>query len=173
MKWGSILKKGITLIILLITCLLLITVYSSENQKKEIETLNQQLKISNEKLQEAEELYYLRNILDYNLYNILGSLIKGDSVFAKENFAPNVKISDKKLISELNGLESEFLIPDRTMKLRQRAYMLRDDKYMAIYEIYDAGYNQGNKYDDRLWTLNVNYIKVNSNWKLSYIKIDE
>jgi hypothetical protein len=173
MKWGSILKKGITLIILLITCLLLIAVYRSENQKKEIETLNQQLKISNEKLQEAEELYYLRNILDYNLYNILGSLIKGDSVFAKENFAPNVKISDKKLISNLNGLESEFLIPDRTMKLRQRAYMLQDDKYMAIYEIYDAGYNQGNKYDDRLWTLNVNYIKVNSNWKLSYIKIDE
>jgi hypothetical protein len=173
MKWGSILKKGITLIILLITCLLLITVYRSENQKKEMETLNQQLKISNEKLQEAEELYYLRNILDYNLYNILGSLIKGDSVFAKENFAPNVKISDKKLISELNGIESEFLIPDRTMKLRQRAYMLQGDKYMAIYEIYDAGYNQGNKYDDRLWTLNVNYIKVNSNWKLSYIKIDE
>jgi hypothetical protein len=173
MKWGSILKKGITLIILLITCLLLITVYRSENQKKEIETLNQQLKISNEKLQEAEELYYLRNTLDYNLYNILGSLIKGDSVFAKENFAPNVKISDKKLISELNGIESEFLIPDRTMKLRQRAYMLQDDKYMAIYEIHDAGYNQGNKYDDRLWTLNVNYIKVNSNWKLSYIKIDE
>jgi hypothetical protein len=75
--------------------------------------------------------------------------------------------------SELNGIESEFLIPDRTMKLRQRAYMLQDDKYIAIYEIYDAGYNQGNKYDDRLWTLSVNYIKVNSNWKLSYIKIDE
>jgi hypothetical protein len=173
MEWGSILKKGIKLIILLITCLLLITVYWGEKQKKEIEALNQQLKISNEKLQEVQELYYLRDNLDYNLYNILGSLINGDSVFAKQNFAPSVKISDKKLVSELNGIESEFLIPDRTMKLRQRAYMLQDDKYMTIYEIDDAGYNQGNKYDDRLWTLNVNYIKVNSNWKLSYIKIDE
>ena len=173
MEWGSILKKGIALIILFITCILLIKGYWGENQKKEIETLNQQLKISKQKLQEEQNLYNLRNTLDYNLYNILGSLIKGDSVFAKENFAQSVNISNKKIISKLNGIESEFLIPDRSMNLRQRAYTLQDGKYMSIYEIYDAGYNQGNKYDDRLWTLNVNYIKVNSNWKLSYIKIDE
>lgn len=153
--------------------MLLITGYWGENQKKKVETLNQQLKISKQKLQEDQGLYWLRNTLDYNLYNILGSLIKGDHVFAKMNLAQNVKIYNKKIISKLNGIENEFLIPDRAMNLRQRAYSLQDGKYMAIYEIYDAGYNQGNKYDDRLWTLNVNYIKVNGNWKLSYIKIDE
>jgi len=168
------LKKGITLIVILsITCLLLITGYKGENQKKKIEALDQQLKISNQITQETKDLYELRNILDYTLYNILGSLINGDYVFATENFAQNVKISDKKIISESNGIKSEFLIPDRAMNLRQRAYMLLDGKYMAIYEIYDAGYNQGNKYADRTFTLNVDYIKVNSRWKLSSIIIDE
>lgn len=166
-------KKGILLVMLIIICMSVLSGCQSRNQKKEIETLNQRLKISEKNLKENQDLYNLRNILDSRLYNILDSLIKGDYVLAKQNLAKNVRISGKKILSELDGVENEFIIPDRRMNLRQRAYMLKDGKYMAIYEIFDEGYNHSNKYDDRIWTLNVNYIKSNGAWKLSYIKIDE
>lgn len=59
------------------------------------------------------------------------------------------------------------------MNLRQRAFIRDEGNYTAIYEIYDAGYVSGNKYDDRTYTLNVDYTQVNGEWKMSSLKIDE
>lgn len=51
--------------------------------------------------------------------------------------------------------------------------MMNEGNYTAIYEIYDSGYVSGNKYDDRTYTIKVDYSKGNGEWKMSSLKIDE
>jgi len=138
----SILKKGRAFIIVFIICILAITWYKNENHKKEIQGLNRKLNIYEEKIQQDKDLYELRNILDSELHFILASLVKGEFALAKEHFSENIRVSDRKIISELNGAENEFLVPDRIMNLRQRAYWLEDGKYRSIYEIFDSGYTR-------------------------------
>lgn len=141
--------------------------------KAEVQILKQQIQSKDAKISEQEKLYELRNILDNNLRYLINSLIRGDYDWAQKNIASNVKISDKKLISSTTkGEEFEFVIPDRPMNLRQRAYIMQNGNYFTIYEISDSGYSSG-KYDSRIYTLNVNYVQDSGSWKLSSIKIDE
>lgn len=141
--------------------------------KTEIGSLKQQAETINNKAKQQDELYELRNTLDNNLHNTLRALIKGDFNVAQQNMAPTMRIENKKLITNTSVGDYEFVIPDNLMNLRQRAYMINDGKYIAIYEIYDAGYNSGNKYDERTYTLNVGYSQVDGQWKISSLKIDE
>jgi len=141
--------------------------------KTEIESLKQQVETTNNKVKQQEELYELRNVLDHNLHNTLRALIKGDFEVVQQNIAPNMRIENKKLVTNTSAGAYEFVIPDKLMNLRQRAFMMNEGNYIAIYEIYDSGYVSGNKYDDRTYTLNVAYSLGNGKWKMSSLKIDE
>ncbi|AFM39280.1 hypothetical protein Desaci_0206 [Desulfosporosinus acidiphilus SJ4] len=141
--------------------------------KTEIQSLKQQVDSANNKVKQQAELYDLRNNLDNDLHNTLTALIKGDYQTAEKNLAPSMRIQDKKLITKTGSVDYEFIIPDRPMNLRQRTYLRNGDNYTAVYEIYDAGYTSGNKYDDRTNTLNVAYSLINGQWKLSSLMIDE
>ncbi|AHF07386.1 hypothetical protein [Desulfitobacterium metallireducens] len=142
--------------------------------KTEMESLQQQVESTNNKVNQLEELYELRNILDDHLHKTLSALIKGDYEVAQKNMDSNIRIENKKVITKAGVGRFEFIIPDKSMRLRQRTFMKDDkDNYTSIYEIYDAGYLSGNKYDDRTYTLNVTYSQVNGEWKMSSLKIDE
>ncbi|WP_088224710.1 hypothetical protein [Desulfosporosinus sp. FKB] len=141
--------------------------------KTEIQSLKQQVDTANNKVKQQEELYNLRNNLDNNLHLILTSLIKGDYTTAEKYLDSSMRTENHKLITKLSSGDYEFIIPDRMMNLRQRVYSRNGNTYNAIYEIYDAGYTSGNKYDDRIYTLNVTYTLINSEWKLSSLMIDE
>ncbi|KLU67247.1 hypothetical protein DEAC_c04590 [Desulfosporosinus acididurans] len=141
--------------------------------KTEIQSLQQQVDTANNKVKQQEELYNLRNNLDNNLHLILTSLIRGDYTTAEKYLDSSMRIENHKLITKLSSGNFEFIIPDRMMNLRQRAYSRNGNTYNAIYEIYDAGYTSGNKYDDRIYTLNVTYSLINGTWKLNSLMIDE
>lgn len=167
---------------LILICVLVLVGCSNQNPnlvkenvelKTEIESLKQQIETINNKAKQQDELYELRNTLDNNLYNTLKALIKGDFKVAQQNIAPTMRIENKKLKTNTIVGDYEFVIPDKLMNLRQRAFMRNEGNYIAIYEIYDAGYTTGNKYDDRIFTLNVAYSQVNGQWKMSSLKIDE
>jgi outer membrane murein-binding lipoprotein Lpp len=168
---------------LILICILILTgcsgnqsldlVKENAQLKIEIESLKQNVEATNNKVKQQEELYELRNVLDNNLHNTLRALIKGDFAVAQRNLAMNMRIESKKLITKTSVGEIEFIIPDKLMNLRQRAFMMNEGNYSAIYEIYDSGYVTGNKYDDRTYTLNVTYSQVNGEWKISSLTIDE
>lgn len=170
--------------ILVLICILVLTGCTKQDQvqdllkenaqlKTEIELLKQQKEAANNKVKEHEELYALRNTLDNSLNITLRSLIKGDYESVQNKLAPTIHIKDKKLITRSTAGNYEFIIPDKPMNLRQRAFMKNGGSYSAIYEIYDAGYMTGNKYEDRIYTLNVGYVQDNGQWKLSRVMIDE
>lgn len=170
--------KKLTVIILVLIITNIITIgYSILYQKDKIELLTEDLNITgnelsqNKSLVEKEKyLYELRNILDSNLYFILNSAIKGDYISIKDNLSDDVKIKN----GHINGLNFDFTIPQENMSLRQRMYdLVSDTEFSSIYEIYDSGYLNEPKYDDRLYTLNVNFSQVNGKWKLNFISIDE
>lgn len=169
---------------LVLICFFLLTGCGSQSQdlakensnlKTEIESMKQQVAVADEKVKQQDELYELRNSLDANLYFTISALIKGDYELAKKNLASTMRIQEKRLLSSTSYGDNEFIIPDTPMNLRERAYMMNDNSsiYTAIYEIYDAGYSSGNKYDERIYTLNVNYIQENGQWKMSNLMIDE
>ena len=141
--------------------------------KTEVESLKQQVESTNNKMKQQEELYGLRNTLDNDLHNTLRALIKGDYKVVQPNLAPTMRIDNKKLITKTSTGDYDFVIPDKLMNLRQRAFMMNNGNYTAIYEIYDSGYVSGNKYDDRTYTLNVTYSQINGEWKMSSLTIDE
>lgn len=143
------------------------------NLKAENGSLKQQVAVADKKVKQQDDLYELRNTLDANLHSTLRALIKGDYETAKKNLASTVRIQEKKLLTSTSAGDYEFIIPDKPMNLRQRAYMMNGSIYTSIYEIYDAGYSSGNKYDERTYTLNVNYIQENGQWKMSSLTIDE
>ncbi|TGE32091.1 hypothetical protein [Desulfosporosinus sp. Sb-LF] len=166
--------------ILVSICILVLTGCTNQGQVKEnaqlktkIELLKQQNEAANNKVKEHEELYELRNTLDSNLNITLRSLTKGDYESAQKNLAPTIHIKDKKMITSSNAGDYEFIIPDKPMNLRQRAFMKNGGNYSAIYEMYDAGYTTGYKYVDRIYTLNVGYVQDGGTWKLSSVMIDE
>lgn len=169
---------------LFLICFLLLTGCGSQSQdlakensnlKTEIESMKQQVAVADKKVKQHNELYELRNSLDANLHSTISALIKGDYELAKKNLAPTMRIQEKRLLSSTSYGDNEFIIPDTPMNLRERAYMMNDNGsiYTAIYEIYDAGYTSGNKYDERIYTLNVNYTQENGQWKMSNLMIDE
>lgn len=171
-------------LLLVLICFLLLTGCGSQSQdlakensnlKTEIESMKQQVAVANMKEKKNDELYELRNSLDANLHSTIRSLIKGNYELAKKNLAATIRIQEKRLLSSTSYGDNEFIIPDKPMNLRERAYMMNSNGsiYTAIYEIYDAGYTSGNKYDDRIYTLNVNYIQENGHWKMSNVMIDE
>lgn len=168
---------------LIMTCILILAgcggnqnpdlVKENAQLKIEIESLKQKVETTNNKVKQQEELYELRNVLDNNLHSTLRALIQGNFEVAQQNLAPTVRIENKELVTRSSVGEYEFIIPDKLMNLRQRAFMMNEDHYTAIYEIYDSGYVSGNKYDDRTYTLNVDYSQGNGKWKISSLKIDE
>lgn len=175
-------RDKVRILSLLLICIIALVGCSNQNPelikenaqlKTEIESLKRQVESTNNKVKQHEELYELRTILDNNLYTTLIALIKGDFQVAQQSIAPNMRIENKKLITTTSVGDYEFVIPDNKMNLRQRAFMMNEGNYTAIYAIYDAGYNSGNKYDDRIYSLNVSYSQVNGQWKVSSLKIDE
>lgn len=138
----------------------------------EIKSIQAQLTEAHNKIKEHEELYSLRNYLDNQLYLVLRTLIRGDYESAKQYLATKVIVSERKVIFKTEGTEYEFIIPERPMNLRQRAYMKQGNSYGAIYEIYDAGYSD-DRYMDRIHSLNVGFVKEGGQWKLSGLSIDE
>lgn len=173
-------KKRITFLVLI--CVLVLAgcgnqrqdmAKENDNLKTEIQSLKQQVEVVDKKLKQQDKLYELRNMLDANLHSTLRALIKGDYELAKQSLASTIRFKDKKLLASTGQVDYEFIIPEKPMNLRQRTYMMNGGEYTAIYEIFDAGYVSGNKYDERIWTLNVSYVQVNGQWKISSLKIDE
>ena len=142
-----------------------------ENQKlqEEVAVLRQQI---NDMSEENEAFFMLRNELDNTLYITLRALVKGNYTEAKTRFASKAKVEFGKVIFSEKGKVDIFLIPENQMNLRQRTFMLQKDGYYAIYEIYDSGY-KSDKYNDRIYTLNVYYKQQNGHWLISNILIDE
>lgn len=175
-------RSNVRMLGLILICVLLLVGCSNQSPdlvkenaqlKTEVESLKQQIESTNNKVKQQEELYQLRNTLDNDLHNTLRALIKGDYKVAQQNIAPTMRIENKKLITKTSVGDYEFVIPDKLMDLRQRAFMMNNGNYTAIYEIYDSGYVSGNKYDDRTYTLNVTYSQINGEWKMSSLTIDE
>lgn len=137
--------------------------------------MKQQVVDADLKVKKQDELYELRNSLDSNLHFTIRALIQADYELAKKNLASTMRIQEKRLLSSTSYGDNEFVIPDKPMNLRERAYMMNSDGsiYTAIYEIFEAGYTAGNKYDDRIYTLHVKYIQENGQWKMSNLMIDE
>lgn len=135
--------------------------------------LNQLDEVKNTQGKDQADYNELSKLLDNNLRNALSDLIGGDYSAAQQYFAPTAYIVDKTIITQINDLKGEFLIPDRQMNLKRRLSIMNSSIFTSIYEIYDAGYNSGNKYADRTYTLDIEYVKVNREWKISYLAIDE
>jgi len=133
---------------------------------------NETLKATVTSLQatDTESLLELRNMLDSNLYGTLNALVRGEHAAALESFTSSVEVKDGSVVSLYGKGTVEFVIPERPMNLRQRAFWQDGDSYNAIYEIFDAGYTEQ---DERLNTLNVLYLKQNGVWKIDAIFIDE
>ena len=169
-------KSTIIILILIITNIITIG-YSIINQNNKIKSLTTDLTITGNQLSEnkslvekEKSLYELRNILDSNLYFILNSAIKGDYISIKDNLADDVIIEN----GHIKGSNFDFTIPQENMSLRQRMYdLVSDTEFKSIYEIYDSGYSNEPKYDDRIYTLNVKFCQVDGKWKLNFISIDE
>ncbi len=171
-------SKKLTIIILILIITNIITVgYSIIYQNNKIKSLTTDLTITGNELSENKSLvekekyiYELRNELDSNLYFILNSAIKGDYISIKDNLSDDVKIKN----GHIKGLNFDFTIPQENMSLRQRMYdLVSDTEFSSIYEIYDSGYSNEQKYDDRLYTLNIKFCQVDGKWKLNFISIDE
>ena len=139
--------------------------------KAEVQSLNQELDGANKKIKEQEELYELRNMLDNDWHRILSSLIKGDYESAQQSLVSTVKIKDKKLIFDVNGVNHEFVIPDKPMVLRTSSFMRQGDNYTAVYEIYDDGYISRTK-NDSIYFMHVIYVQENGRWRLSDLEFD-
>jgi hypothetical protein len=144
-----------------------------ESLKAQISTLTEEnalLKETSGTDIDTEALLELRNVLDSNLYGALNALIQGDTTTALEGFTSTVEVKDGKLTSLYGKGTVEFIIPERPMNLRQRAFWQEADVYNAIYEIHDSGYSTP---DERLNSLNVIYMKQDGVWKIDSIFIDE
>lgn len=132
--------------------------------KNENKELTQQLVIANKTIKAQNELYDLRNILDYKTHMILSELSKGNTDYLKDKITNNITISDNKLVSNSKN-KGELEISKEQFTLRQRAYMLSDDKkeFSSIYEFFPI--DQSNV----LKTLHVYFILDNGQWKLDFI----
>ena len=145
----------------------------SENLKikNENNQLKQQLDIANEKVKTQNELYDLRNTLDSETNTILLELSKGNVDYLKDKTTDNTTISGNKIVSTIknNVVKAEFEIPTKQLNLRQRAYMLSDDKkqFHSIYEVLPM------EESNILRTLHVYFILENGKWKLDCIMRDE
>lgn len=145
-----------------------------ENTKlaNENNQLRQQLDEANEKVKFGAELYDIRNELDILTYDILLKLTTGDISFLKNNSTNNISISGNAIISKDKDRNSscQFDIPEKMPILRQRAFMLSNDKkqFHSIYEIVS-----NDKQDSILKTLNVYFVLDNGKWKLDFIGKDE
>ena len=167
-------KSKIIILVLIITNIITIG-YSILYQNNKIKSLTTDLTITGNELSQnrsllEKEKYELRNVLDSNLYFILNSAIKGDYISIKDNFTDDITIEN----GHIKSSNFDFTIPEQNMSLRQRMYdLVSDTEFSSIYEIYDSGYLNEPKYDDRIYTLNVNFTQVDGKWKLNFINIDE
>lgn len=147
-----------------------------EAKDKEVDALKERVDrinaIIDEDDKETKEEYDLRNSNDYGLHCCLRDLVNGNIEDAKKNLSSNI-IIEGNIVSNPSGY-GIFRIPDRMMRLRQRAYWLdrKENKYKSIYEIYDIGYIN-NLFPDRVNTLQVYYIFEDNAWKINEIFIDE
>jgi hypothetical protein len=141
-----------------------------KDQVSALTTENEALKAQVGSSVNAEGLYDLRNTLDSQLYGALNALIRGDTATALESFTPSVTVKDSTLTSLYSKGTVEFLIPQRPMNLRQRAFWQDGDSFNAIYEIHDSGYDTP---DERLNTLNVLYMRQDGVWRIDALFIDE
>jgi hypothetical protein len=138
----------------------------------ELKSVQNELSEINNKVNELEELYSLRNQLDNQLHLILRTLIRGDYEYVKQYLAENVQSADGKVVFEIESREFEFIIPEKPMNLRQRAYMKQGNSFSTIYEIIDSGYSD-DRYKERTYSLNVGFIEEGGQWKLNSLIIDE
>ena len=171
-------SKKSTIIILILIITNIITVgYSIIYQNNKIKSLTTDLTITGNELSQNKSLvekekyiYELRNVLDSNLYFILNSAINGEYISIKDYFTDDVTIEN----GHIKGSNFDFTVPQQNMSLRQRMFdLVSDTKFNSIYEIYDSGYTNENKYADRIYTLNVKFSQVDGKWKLNFISIDE
>lgn len=171
-------SKKLTIIILILIITIIITLgYSILYQNNKIKSLTTDLTITGNELSQNKSLvekekyiYELRNVLDSNLYFILNSAIKGDYISIKDYFTNDIIIEN----GHIKSSNFDFTIPQENMSLRQRMYdLVSDTEFKSIYEIHDSGYSNEPKYDDRLYTLNVDFSQVNGKWKVNFIGIDE
>ena len=145
----------------------------SENLKVKNENnqLKQQLGIANEKIKTQNELYDLRNTLDSETNTMLLEIYKGNVKYLKDKTTNNITISGNQIVSKIknNEAKAEFDIPTKQLNLRQRAYILSDDKkdFHSIYEISPM------EESNILKTLNVYFTLENGKWKLDCIMRDE
>lgn len=169
-------KSTIIILVLIITNIITIG-YSILYQNNKIKSLTTDLTITQNELSQNRSLvekekyiYELRNALDSNFYLTLNSAINGDYISIKDNFTDDVTIEN----GHIKSSNFDFTIPQENMSLRQRMYdLVSDTEFKSIYEIYDSGYSNEPKYDDRLYTLNVDFSQVNGKWKVNFISIDE
>lgn len=170
-------KKSTVIILVLIITNIITIGYSRLYQNNKIKSLTKDLKITMDELSQNRSLvekekyiYELRNVLDSNLYFILNSAIKGDYISMKDYFTDDVTIEN----GHIKGSSFDFTVPQQNMSLRQRMFdLVSDTEFNSIYEIYDSGYSNENKYADRIYTLNVKFSQIDGKWKLKFISIDE
>lgn len=175
--------KHIMLIILLIMPMLLLAGYSdsikSQNAalKNENEQLRQQLDIANEKIKIQDEIYDLRNLLDYHTHEVLLKLGMGfskeDDSYLNSILTDSITVSGNRVLSkdEAKNWSAELEIPETKFNLRQRAFMLSEDKkeFSSIYWILPI---DESTMGERLEALYVYFVLDDGEWKLNYINID-
>ena len=170
-------SKNSTIILVLIITNIITLGYSILYQNNKIKALTTDLTITQNELSQNRSLvekekyiYELRNVLDFNFYLILNSAINGDYISIKDDFTDDVTIEN----GHIKSSNFDFTIPQENMSLRQRMYdLVSDTEFKSIYEIHDSGYPNKPEYDDRLFTLNVDFYQVNGKWKINFITIDE
>lgn len=164
---------------IMIFCFLVIFLVGCSNNLKaenikltnENKQLKQQLDKANEKIKAQNELYDLRNTLDSLTYDILSKLTAGNVSYLKDKSTNKITISGNKVVSKHKQVNTnvEFDIPKAMLNLRQRAFILSDDKkeFHLIYEILPITESTIYK------TLNVYFVLDNGQWKLDFIGKDE
>ena len=158
-------KSTIIILVLIITNIITIG-YSILYQNNKIKSLTTDLTLTqnelfqNRSLVEKEKyIYELRNVLDSNFYLILNSAINGEYNSIKHYFTDDVTIEN----GHIKGSNFDFTIPQENTSLRQRMFdLVSDTEFKSIYEIYDSGYSNEPKYDDRIYTLNGKRKKIDA-----------
>ena len=137
-----------------------------EKENKELKT---KLEIAQEEIKKYEETYNLRNELDMEAYEILNHLQKNELNYLKDKITDNIVISEGKLIIKDKSENShQFTLPKDEFVIRERAYMLNDDKTE-----FDSIYELRNDSEEHMKTLNYKFVLKNDDWLLDYIDIDE
>lgn len=144
-----------------------------EEVNKELESYKNSLESTKKQLEMANSNSLLRNQLDLQLYQVIDLLIIGDVRSARKHFVKEADVTKKLVTTYPTKRGVEFVVPEVKMNLRQRNFDAKDNEFSAVYEILDSGYVDETKYNERIYTLNINYVKEKDKWKIKSLFIDE